>query len=513
MIRLGTRPRTERGEGWSGASFDAARSLRAGRQVRPELVRALEDWNRRLGASPRGLERLRALEEGRGFTVISGQQPALLGGPLYTLYKLLSTCALADALEPRLACPVLPVFWLVSDDSDFGEVSATWLPDADGRAVQIRDEDLPGKGALIGRLSVERQRRAVDASRAVLDLYPRGAETRALLEEAVAVGGDWGEAVAALLFRLVPDRGFAVIDGALPALLETARPFLLEARARWPIESLLEEGAAEARARGFDPALESDLAERVLFRLEDLRRRPLEPGEDPAAGVVGPNVVLRPILQDWLFPNLATVCGPSEIRYRAQLAPLYRAADLPEPLRPSRLHAALLPPLGLRREGWTQMLDAPEAYVAAAVEGALDLRFSEAIEATRANLSTSLAALGETLRELDPSLVQMTESSAGKIDFQVQRLLDGVKGKARHRLGQREPLILGLKDWLRPRDREQERVFALALPHLVEGGDALPALLDAAHEDLAPRLDSRLTGECSWGFELGDAPRKGRIAS
>ncbi|MCC7141775.1 MAG: bacillithiol biosynthesis BshC [Candidatus Eisenbacteria bacterium] len=509
MKFLGTSSRAEQGEAWNGAAFDLARRARNGRRVQPELARALGDWNRRLGASPRAMDRLLALEEGRGFTVISGQQPALLGGPLFTLYKLLSTCALAEALEARFSCPVLPIFWLVSDDSDFGEVSSAWLPDADGRAVQIRDEEAPEKGALIGRLAVDRQRRAVTASRAVFDLYPNGAGTRTLLEEALAAGQDWTETVAALLFRLVPDGGFAVIDGAQPALLDAARPFLLEARARWPIEALLEQGASEARARGFEPALERDLAARVLFRLENQRRRGLDPGEDPAAGTVGPNVVLRPVLQDWLFPNLATVCGPSEVRYRAQLGPLYGAADLPEPLRPSRLHAALLPPLGERQVDWEQMVEQPETYVARAVEGALERRYLEAIDATRGSVSASLARLTETLRDLDPSLVQLAESSAGKIDFQVQRLLDGVRGKARHRLGQREPLILALKDWLRPREREQERIFTLSLPHMVEGGEAITALMRGARAEVDRRLDSPLDDECSLVFELDDAPRKG----
>ena len=59
--------------------------------------------------------------EERGIVVTTGQQPGLLGGPLYSLYKGISAVRLAERLEELLARPVLPVFWVASEDHDWDE--------------------------------------------------------------------------------------------------------------------------------------------------------------------------------------------------------------------------------------------------------------------------------------------------------------------------------------------------------------------------------------------------------
>ena len=82
----------------------------------------------------------RWVEEG-GVIVTTGQQPGLLGGPLYSLYKGLSAICLAERLEELWARPVLPLFWVASEDHDWDEADHTYLIDTANELVRLQVHD------------------------------------------------------------------------------------------------------------------------------------------------------------------------------------------------------------------------------------------------------------------------------------------------------------------------------------------------------------------------------------
>ena len=63
-----------------------------------------------------------------GYVVVTGQQPVICGGPLFVLYKALTSIKLASRLEEELSVPVLPIFWSAGDDHDFEEMAELSLP-------------------------------------------------------------------------------------------------------------------------------------------------------------------------------------------------------------------------------------------------------------------------------------------------------------------------------------------------------------------------------------------------
>ena len=81
------------------------------------------------------------LLEPNALVVTTGQQPGLFTGPLYTIYKAISVAALARHLEAEWQRPVVPVFWLATDDHDFAEANRAAWPAADGsvRHVTLRE--------------------------------------------------------------------------------------------------------------------------------------------------------------------------------------------------------------------------------------------------------------------------------------------------------------------------------------------------------------------------------------
>ncbi|MCX7028751.1 MAG: bacillithiol biosynthesis BshC, partial [Spirochaetes bacterium] len=115
--------------------------LHARRYDRKAVALVLEEQNRLLGADAASLANARRLLDPRALVVVGGQQAGLFGGPLYTLHKALTVLALAGELETDLGCPVVPVFWIASDDHDLAEVARAWVTDAVGR---LREVALPG---------------------------------------------------------------------------------------------------------------------------------------------------------------------------------------------------------------------------------------------------------------------------------------------------------------------------------------------------------------------------------
>ncbi len=91
-------------------------------------------------ASPARDAALARLREPGALVVTTGQQPGLFTGPLYTIYKALSTAGLARILERQWQRPVVPVFWVAGDDHDFAEASHTSWITAEGA---VRNVSLP----------------------------------------------------------------------------------------------------------------------------------------------------------------------------------------------------------------------------------------------------------------------------------------------------------------------------------------------------------------------------------
>ncbi|MFW5845996.1 MAG: bacillithiol biosynthesis protein BshC, partial [Planctomycetota bacterium] len=114
----------------------AADAWRGGTWPRAATAAIAEDACRAHAASPAQQQAAASLAEPDTVVVVTGQQPALGGGPLYTVIKAAQTVALAEALrEQGFDC--VPVFWCASEDHDAGEADHADLIHADGRVQRI----------------------------------------------------------------------------------------------------------------------------------------------------------------------------------------------------------------------------------------------------------------------------------------------------------------------------------------------------------------------------------------
>ena len=92
-------------------------------QTRSELCNVLIDYNHRLDAPPKAIANIDQLRAPETLCVIGGQQAEFLGGPLFVIYKIVSIIQTAAWMSEHLAVPVVPVFWLASEDHDFAEIN------------------------------------------------------------------------------------------------------------------------------------------------------------------------------------------------------------------------------------------------------------------------------------------------------------------------------------------------------------------------------------------------------
>lgn len=213
---------------------------------------ALTALQESLGADAAAVANARRLADPATPVVTVGQQPGLLTGPLYTIYKALTAITLARQLG------AVPVFWVGADDDDRAEVDHCAVWDARGRPTALHYPDTAGlPGQLVGDLPVENSGREVlDALAPLLAGLPHAEATLSLLAETLAESVDFGDWFARLLARLLSPLGLVVCDPRLPALRTlTAEIARRELREPLRTTALVNDAARRLRDAGYMPPL------------------------------------------------------------------------------------------------------------------------------------------------------------------------------------------------------------------------------------------------------------------
>jgi bacillithiol synthase len=352
------------GEAYRELSRDVDR--RFTREQRGELAQLLE------GGGPHARSRVDRFIREDGFVVTTGQQPVLFGGPLFVLYKALTAVALAHRLEALLDRPVLPVFWVASEDHDWEEARQVSLLDQQNQLRSPALEEREGPAAALHRIGLEtplaegaEENRVPPghglekALKLLLDSLPDSdfaGEWTGMISDAWQPGTTLPAAFTQALARLLGDDGLFFIQSHASLLRTLSRPILArELQDSQELGAALVERAQALESAGFTPQVPilegatnvfldaPESRERILvdpdggFRLRSSNRN-LSASEINGAlqgedgKWISPNVLLRPVVEAHILPTLAYVAGPGEASYLAQTAPLFEAHDVHRPL-------------------------------------------------------------------------------------------------------------------------------------------------------------------------------------
>jgi bacillithiol synthase len=319
---------------------------------RVEAIRsdANEDWLEKLApafaATGRAKERLDASSSGRGVVVTTGQQPGFFGGPVYTLSKALSALALADALQRATGIPVAPVFWAATDDTDFKEASSTVVATVGGAQLLRMDHPEP-LGRTMGSMplgDVSAQLEALShAAGSAIDTTPLE-----LLQQHYTAEHTVGSAYVAFLRALFEPLGIAVIDASHAATRAATRPLLANALTKASdIAARIAERNREIEEAGMATQVKDVAGLSLVFSSASGGRKRIPIKAATKQGVtddMGPNVLLRPIVERAILPTATYIGGPAEIAYFAQIAPIADALGVARPAIVPRWSCMIIEP-------------------------------------------------------------------------------------------------------------------------------------------------------------------------
>lgn len=320
------------------------------------LVEVLESQYANLDIShryPLVHENILALGQDDTYTVVTGHQLCLFTGPLYFIYKIVNTIRLAEVLSEREHKQVIPVFWMATEDHDFDEVNHIWYGDL--KYQWNRDS---GDG--VGRLTtdgiesvIEEIAHAAGSSKPVSELID-------LFRRCYRAGQTLADATRELVTHLFAHRGLVILDADDARLKASMIPIFTSELQDEKSAQVIAESNQYLHDEYFAQVTPRDIN---LFYLADGMRYRLAFEGDRVITVEGPhswtqeevqeelsnhperfspNVILRPVYQEVILPNLAYIGGGGELAYWLQLKPVFELYNVPFPILRLRNSAGFL---------------------------------------------------------------------------------------------------------------------------------------------------------------------------
>jgi len=412
---------------------------------------------------------------------------------------------LADQLSREHQIHAVAVFWVEAEDHDWNEVRSCTVFDESLTPKTVSLPSAASDAVPISRIHLDQSILvALDALEKILPPTDFRGPLLGDLRAAYAPGAGMADAFAIWLERVFASHGLVVFDASDPAAKPLASPVFVRELGRpgATTKEAARAGSALA-ARGYHVQAQTADGAVALFRLDDTRR-PLRPQDgrflagsesfDAAAlvadatarpGGFSPNVLLRPIVQDTLFPTLSYVAGPNELAYLGQLRGVYQLFDVPMPIIYPRASATLLDSAAVRfLQKYQVALDSLQPQDEAGLNALLRAHIPSAIEESFAGagraIADSLTRVAETLPSLDPTLEGAARSTLGRMQHDLETLHAKTIQAAKRRDETLRRQYLRTRALAFPDGHPQERTIGL-VSFLNQYG---PALVDRLVEEL-----------------------------
>jgi bacillithiol biosynthesis cysteine-adding enzyme BshC len=417
------------------------------------------------------------------FTITTGHQLNIFTGPLYFHYKIITVINAAKQLRRQYpAYHFIPVYWMASEDHDAEEISSFRLF---GKKYYWES----GQKGAVGRF----------VPHSLAEVVRQTPEMESLFARAYAQSATLAEATRFIVNELYASEGLVVVDGDDADLKRAFAPAMRQELLHQPSFPAMNAASAQLAALGH-PAQVHPREINLFYLRDQLRERIVREGADghePVYQVLNtslrfsgaamlteleqwperfsPNVVLRPVYQETILPNLAYTGGPGELAYWLQLKPVFGRLGVPYPILLPRNCALVLTPqlaarmaqLGLSvADLFADLPSLKKRLVAQRTQQSLEL------DAEALALEALFAQVAEKAGQADQSLVGMVGAEKqralrglAKVD---KRVRQAQEQKAEVEIGQ----LTALLDKLFPGGGLQERTdnylnFALNQKHFL----------------------------------------------
>ena len=298
---------------------------------RKSLVSALENQYKSFQISAATQTNISLLSNSKTFTVTTGHQLNLFTGPLYFLYKIVSTINLCETLKKEYPFyDFVPIYWMATEDHDFEEINHFNFKNA-----KI-NWNMQSYGS-VGRLSTEGLAAVLEVFASELGIGVNATYLKELFENSYLKHNNLADATRFLANQLFGDKGLVILDGDDKTLKHLFIPFFKnELTNKTSFQKVTETNLLlqthyeiQVNPREINLFyIEDKLRERILFennqfkvnntKLAFSEKEILELLENNPEKF-SPNVILRPLYEEIVLPNLCYIGGGGEISYWLQL--------------------------------------------------------------------------------------------------------------------------------------------------------------------------------------------------
>lgn len=397
------------------------------------------------------------------FTVTTGHQLNIFTGPLYVIYKIVTIINLAKKLKVEFpAYNFVPVYWMASEDHDFAEIASFNLF---GKTYKWETEQ---KGA-VGRMNPAE----------LQAIFDELSEKPALFEEAYLKNTTLSAAVRQYMHQLFANEGLICLDADEAALKGVFSDIIKDDLLNNSANRIVNETSEELNKMGYHTQitpreinffyLQDGLRERIVFENSEFRvlNSELAFSQEEILQILkdhperfSPNVVLRPLYQETILPNLAYIGGPSEVPYWLQLKGIFDNYEEQFPLLMPRNFALVINQVSQKRmdklgitaeELFADEVSLRRSFVERNSENSLSLAFEidDVSEVFERILKKSLA--------IDQTMKGAVEAEKAKIITSLENLEKRIKKAEERNQETAVTQLLGLKQKLFPDGGLQER--------------------------------------------------------
>ena len=420
------------------------------------------------------INQITSLSRENTYTITTGHQLNLATGPLYFLYKIAHVISLSEYLNSQFAdCHFVPVYWMATEDHDFAEINHFF---SEGKKFVWESEQ---EGA-VGRFSTEG---IASVIRALIGQYPSAPfidELNTLLESAYKERS-LSEATRKLVHQLFGHKGLVVIDADCKDLKGMATHLWSKELETSFSAMQVSEQNARLEAEGYP--IQVNPREINLFYLEENKRiRILKEGADTYSLAdqsmrwtkndlfeevqahperISPNVLLRPLYQETILPNLAYIGGGGELSYWLQLKTTFESANLRFPILIARNSFLLVDQKTVKKSkaldlDWVHFFKSKDALINFEIRRVsnIDLDFTPAHQL----LEDQFIRLRQIARETDKSFEGAVNAQEKKQKKGLQQLEKRLLKAQKRVLSDHVSRIAELHDIIQPLGGHQERI-------------------------------------------------------
>jgi bacillithiol biosynthesis cysteine-adding enzyme BshC len=466
---------------------------------RPVLVKALQSQAKLVAnTSSASLSNIQLLENNNTYTITTGHQLCLFTGPLYFIYKIASAINLCKSLKEKFSYKnFVPVYWMASEDHDFEEINHV---NVFGKKVVWNSTQ---KGS-VGEFSTEGLQEVIIELKSILGENEKANEILSVFEKAYINHTNLADATRYLVNELFGDYGIIILDGNDSELKQLFKEEFKEDIFENASYKLVSETITELQKKYSAQVTPREI--NIFYKEKGLRERIEKQGErfvvlntevsfskeeieniiQTAPEKLSPNVVLRPLYQQKILPNIAYVGGPGELAYWLEYKTMFDAYAIHLPILMPR-NFAMLVDKGTQNKLQKLNLTINDAFKDGEelVKAFIKTQHNDInLEEAKKQLAEIYASITETVNSIDKSLVGTTEAEKQKaingISTIEQKINRALKQKSETDVNQ----IWSIKEKLFPKNHPQERYDNFSMYYTKYGKEFITNIIENLTYDL-----------------------------